>query len=266
VIAEDAAPSWTRTGVASRPPQLQLDPRVLEASTRGRGKVIHDPTHRTLDYGSLVSGDRLADAYIGSAATDIAGHGRVNVRVLGLRDRIEQRRRRHDLARLAVSALDDLQLQPSLLQLRTIRRRANTLDSGDRSSTDRAYWQQAGAYRLPVQVHRARDAAAELRPRETDQSRSTHSSGMSSGASIAVVLPLILRLIIVASAAQPNEKSKCGLRGPQPGRIGGGFELPCVIRADAAVLRDSTILSDGAGTSITPSFNGVGCGAPVRCR
>src|SRR5580692_3445524 len=92
--------------------------------------------------------DRLADAYIGSAATDIAGHGRVNVRVLGLRDGIEQRRRRHDLARLAVSALDDLQFQPGLLQSRTIRRRADALDGGNRSSTDRAHWQQARAYWL----------------------------------------------------------------------------------------------------------------------
>ena len=77
--------------------------------------------------------DRLPDAHIGPAATDVAGHGRVDVRVVGMRDRIEQGRRRHDLARLAIAALDDFEIQPSLLYFRAVGRSADALDGRDRT-------------------------------------------------------------------------------------------------------------------------------------
>ena len=49
--------------------------------------------------------DRFANADIGAAAADVAGHRIVDVGVGRMRIACEQRRRRHDLARLAVAAL-----------------------------------------------------------------------------------------------------------------------------------------------------------------
>src|SRR5262245_9127161 len=59
--------------------------------------------------------DGLADAHVGPAAADVAGHGRVDVGIAGLRRGVEQGRRGHDLARRAVAALHDLEVQPGLL-------------------------------------------------------------------------------------------------------------------------------------------------------
>src|SRR6266571_1195061 len=56
--------------------------------------------------------DRRADAHIGGAATDIAVHGGVDVRVGRLCVARQQADRRHDLARLAVAALDHVELLP----------------------------------------------------------------------------------------------------------------------------------------------------------
>ena len=59
--------------------------------------------------------DGFADAHIGATAADIAGHRCVDVGIVGLRRLGEQRRRRHDLAGLAVAALDHLEIKPGLL-------------------------------------------------------------------------------------------------------------------------------------------------------
>src|SRR5215831_15036415 len=75
--------------------------------------------------------DRLADADIGAAAADIACHGRVDVGIVGMRCGSEQCGCRHDLARLAIAALDDFQIQPGLLHLRSGGSCAHTLDRGD---------------------------------------------------------------------------------------------------------------------------------------
>src|SRR5262249_4983604 len=55
-----------------------------------------------------------SDALIGSASTDV-GHGLVDVLVGGLRGSFEQRRRSHDLSRLAIAALGHVDRRPSLL-------------------------------------------------------------------------------------------------------------------------------------------------------
>src|SRR5690349_6337567 len=49
--------------------------------------------------------DRFANAHIGPAAADVAGHCVIDIVIGRLRFACEQRRRRHDLARLAVPAL-----------------------------------------------------------------------------------------------------------------------------------------------------------------
>src|SRR5258706_6212126 len=85
--------------------------------------VVHHYTRRVLD--------SFADSRIGAAATDVPGHGGVDVAIgrVGLAG--EQRCRRHDLARLAVAALRDLQLDPRLLDLFPGGRGADRLDRRD---------------------------------------------------------------------------------------------------------------------------------------
>src|SRR5687767_4702622 len=59
--------------------------------------------------------NRLADARIGSAAADVAGHRAVDIGVAGFGVLLEQRDGGHDLAGLAVTALGHVQLDPRLL-------------------------------------------------------------------------------------------------------------------------------------------------------
>ena len=59
--------------------------------------------------------DRLANADIGSAAADVAGHRLVDVGIRRMRVCCEKCRSGHDLARLAVAALNDLAIEPRLL-------------------------------------------------------------------------------------------------------------------------------------------------------
>ena len=58
--------------------------------------------------------NRGANALVGAAAAQIAGHRRVDVGIRRLRGVRQQRRRRHDLAGLA-AALRNVQLDPGLL-------------------------------------------------------------------------------------------------------------------------------------------------------
>src|SRR5258708_27725228 len=60
--------------------------------------------------------DGRADARVGGAAADV-GHGRVDVGVGGLWLGRQERRRGHDLARLAIAALGDVELHPGGLHL-----------------------------------------------------------------------------------------------------------------------------------------------------
>src|SRR5262249_4540454 len=79
----------------------------------------------------------------------------------------EQRRGRHDLARLAVAALNDLAVEPGLLDLRARRRRADRLDRRDRGGADAVDPGNTGTGGDAVDMHSAgaaeRPAAAELR-------------------------------------------------------------------------------------------------------
>ena len=57
----------------------------------------------------------LAYADVRHAAADAAGHYCINVLVRRIREILEQRRRLHDLSRLAVAALWNLQFEPRSL-------------------------------------------------------------------------------------------------------------------------------------------------------
>src|SRR5688500_16565326 len=105
------------------------------------------------------------DARVRPAAADVAGHRVVDVLVRGIRIRRQEDRGRHDLSRLAVTALGDVRFEPRLLYgMREIGR--ETLDRDDRLVRDLYYLLHAGPNGLAVDVHRAgpaeRHPAAEL--------------------------------------------------------------------------------------------------------
>src|SRR4029453_8898125 len=84
---------------------------------------------------------------------------------------LEQRARLHDLTRLAVAALGDLDLAPGNLQ-GMLARRVQPFDGGDLGAGHRAERDDAGSRGPALHVHRAStalaDAAAELRAGEAE--------------------------------------------------------------------------------------------------
>src|SRR5271163_1868525 len=131
---------------------------VMARSSRLRGRS------RLLDGG--------ADAHIGAATADVSCHRGVDVGIVRVGRRFEQRGRRHDLAGLAIAALDHFEIKPGLLHLGAGCRRADGLDGGDRAVLQRPDRQYAGAYRLAVDMHGAgatlRDATAEFCPGQAE--------------------------------------------------------------------------------------------------
>src|SRR5262249_35634871 len=105
------------------------------------------------DAGRLL--DRSADARIGAAAADVAGHGAVDVRIARLGVGGEQRARRHDLARLAVAALRHVERKPGRLGLPACRGGADGFDGGDALSDRRRNRRNARARRLAIDMNRA---------------------------------------------------------------------------------------------------------------
>src|ERR1700684_11760 len=75
--------------------------------------------------------DRRTDAHVGPAPAEVAGHGRIDVGIFGMLSGVEQSRCRHDLPRLAVAALDHLQIEPGLLHFGSHAGRADAFDGGD---------------------------------------------------------------------------------------------------------------------------------------
>src|SRR4029453_16178438 len=72
--------------------------------------------------------DGFANAQIGSAAADVAGHGVVDFGIRRMWVAGEQGRGRHDLTRLAVAALNYLAVDPGVLNFAANRCRADRLD------------------------------------------------------------------------------------------------------------------------------------------
>src|ERR1043165_8550706 len=111
--------------------------------------------------------NRLPDAEVGRAPADVAGHRLIDLRVGRLGILLEQRRGAHDLARLAVAALRDVELLPRPLHgMRPIGRQpfyGSNLAAGDGGNGGRA-----APGRLAFHVNRAGAAegltAAELGP------------------------------------------------------------------------------------------------------
>src|SRR5258708_4255245 len=81
--------------------------------------------------------DRFADANICAAAADVSRHRIVDIGIVRMRILRKQRRGRHDLPRLAIAALRDLEIEPRLLNLPAGRRLADGFDRGDLFPDDR---------------------------------------------------------------------------------------------------------------------------------
>src|SRR6266436_2698988 len=111
--------------------------------------------------------DRLAHLLIGAAAADV-GDGAVDIGVARLRVVFEQRGNRHDHPALAIAALRDVVVDPSLLHLVQRAVGGEPLDRRDILGADRTDRHRAGPRRDPVDVDRAGaalgDAAAIFGP------------------------------------------------------------------------------------------------------
>src|SRR5258705_6210812 len=111
--------------------------------------------------------DRFANADIRPTAADVAGHRVIDVGIRRTRIARKERRRGHDLARLAVPALHDLPVEPRLLDFGARRCRSDCLDRCDLGSADAVDRGDAGTGGDAVDVHGAGaaqcHAAAELR-------------------------------------------------------------------------------------------------------
>src|SRR3984893_3152954 len=117
--------------------------------------------------------DRRANPCVSPAPAVVARQGLIDIRVGGRGDLGEQRRGGHDLAGLTVTALDDLEIEPCLLDLPATWRGTDPLDRGDRVTDGGAHRHHARAARTTIDVHRARatqrSAAAELGPSHGEQ-------------------------------------------------------------------------------------------------
>src|SRR5216684_5688542 len=115
--------------------------------------------------------DRGDDLVVGAAAAEVARHVLHDLLSRRAFRPGKQRRRGHDLARLAVAALRHLLGDPRFLQ-RMIAVGRQPFDGGDSLSLNRRYRSDARSCRHAVDVHRAcaalRHAAAELGSGETE--------------------------------------------------------------------------------------------------
>src|SRR5712672_4770660 len=112
----------------------------------------------------------LADSNVGHAAANTARHHRVDVAVAGIGKILQQRGCLHDLSRLAIAALGNLQLEPRGLQ-RMLALRIETFDRRDLCTGDRAKRGNAGSCCASFDMHGASttktDSATEFRSCET---------------------------------------------------------------------------------------------------
>src|SRR5437867_4235423 len=111
--------------------------------------------------------DCFADAQIGPAPADIAGHGLIDIGIRRMRVRREECRCGHYLTRLTVAALRDFAVDPSFLNAGADRRVSDRLDRGDLCIADAVYGGDAGACGDAVEVYGAsttqRHAATKFR-------------------------------------------------------------------------------------------------------
>src|ERR1700756_2595622 len=97
--------------------------------------------------------DGAAKPFVSSAAANV-GDTSVDIGVRGVGISLEERRRGHDLPRLAIAALRHVLGEPSLLD-RVFAVRGKPLDGSDAGALDGSDRHRAGAHRLAVDMDRA---------------------------------------------------------------------------------------------------------------
>src|SRR4029077_11618247 len=131
---------------------------------------LHSPPGRHRGLGRLP--DRGADSEVGAAATEVPGHGLVDLVVGGVAVRRQQRGRGNHLTGLAVPALRDVKADPGVLDLLARRGLSDRFDRRDALALGDLHRGHTRADRLAVEVHgtgaASGDAAAELGAGEAD--------------------------------------------------------------------------------------------------
>ena len=94
----------------------------------------------------------FSNSGIGTAAADVAGHGRINVFICRFGLAVEQGCSRHDLTRLAITALRDLCINPGLLYRVALVIR-KSLNGGDLLGAGCCDGQGAGANGVAVEMN-----------------------------------------------------------------------------------------------------------------
>ena len=102
--------------------------------------------------------DGRADARIGSAAADIARHGRIDIRIARVAIAFEQRGRTHDLPTLAIAALRHIVANPRILDSLSHLVGSLCFDGVDFLPLRRRYGRNARTDGLAIQMHGARTA------------------------------------------------------------------------------------------------------------
>src|SRR5918995_252131 len=102
--------------------------------------------------------DGLANANVGAATANVTGHRIVDVGIGWIGVGGKEFRSRHDLAGLAVAALNDLSIEPGLLDLCALRCRADRLDGSDLGLANTVDRRDAGTRGDAVDMHRTRAA------------------------------------------------------------------------------------------------------------
>src|SRR5205823_1933829 len=133
---------------SSKPPPVAAP--AVRNSRRDTRSMTASPLGCGLGMRSVLDGRAVAG--IRAAAANVARHARVDVPVRGMGLAREQCGSRHDLARLAVAALHDLEVEPDLLDPLATGVRANASDRGDVLAAPRADWCHARADRLAVEM------------------------------------------------------------------------------------------------------------------
>ena len=146
--------------------------------------------------------NRLTDAQICPAATEIAVHRCIDLGIARIRILRQQRRRRHDLARLTVAALRHIHIHPGLLhRVAAIAGEPfNGSDSLSRHAGDRrdARSRTATPSMCTVQAPHTAMPQPYFVPRRLSESRTTHNRGMSGGTSTVVDWPFTVSLKLMA--------------------------------------------------------------------
>src|SRR5215510_8342041 len=138
--------------------------------------------------------DRFANPDVGTAATEVACHGIIDVRIGGIRLARQQSGSGDDLAWLAVAALHHLQVEPSFLNLLAVRCITDGFDCSDCRGADTVDGGNAGASGDTIDKYGTR-ATQRLAAAELGASHAEHVTQHPEQGGVAVNIYGVIRLI-----------------------------------------------------------------------